>query len=213
MNQKQDYSKLFKMPKQKKITSMKSSITNAFVNSIIPAFRPTSDEIKEALKILGIDEIEQASENWEIGSIPCSYCGDPATEWDHLRPLVSEKESTGYISEIQNLVPSCGKCNQSKGNTEWKTWMRGAANGSPTSRGVKDLEKRIERIRKYSNWKKPREVNLDDLVEKGLVKKELSDRHRQNQDQLFEMMKKAQETASEIYNIIREHYKAPPSQT
>ena len=43
---------------------------------------------------------------------------------DHLRPLVKDKEPTGYISEIHNLVPSCGKCNQSKGNKEWKAWMR-----------------------------------------------------------------------------------------
>jgi hypothetical protein len=31
--------------------------------------------------------------------------------------LVEEKEPIGYISEIRNLVPVCGKCNQSKGNS------------------------------------------------------------------------------------------------
>jgi len=38
--------------------------------------------------------------------LQCSYCGTPATEWDHLRPLVMNKKPTGYISEIHNLVPA-----------------------------------------------------------------------------------------------------------
>jgi hypothetical protein len=52
--------------------------------------------------------------------------------WDHLRPLVKNKLPTGYISEIRNLVPSCGPCNQSKGASDWRAWMRGKARGSPT---------------------------------------------------------------------------------
>ena len=71
----------------------------------------------EALAILGMDE----------SSFCCSYCGDTASEWDHFRPLVKDRKPTGYISEIHNLVPACGKCNQSKGNKEWKTWMLSAA--------------------------------------------------------------------------------------
>ena len=62
----------------------------------------------------------------------CSYCRDAASEWDHFRPLVKDKQPTGYITEIHNLVPACGKCNQSKGNKDWKTWMLGDAELSPT---------------------------------------------------------------------------------
>src|SRR5215471_14811557 len=61
----------------------------------------------------------------------CAYSGDKATEWDHLRPLISGQEPTGYISEIQNLVPVCGKCNQSKGNSHWRSWMEGNAKLCP----------------------------------------------------------------------------------
>jgi len=47
----------------------------------------------------------------------------PTTDWDHLRPLVRNRRPTGFISEIKNLVPSCGPCNQSKGAADWKAWM------------------------------------------------------------------------------------------
>ena len=98
-----DYLSLFRMPTPMKITGRSSSITNSFINSIIPVIGPTNDQVKKALEILEMDR----------DSFQCSYCGAKATEWDHLRPLVLNKKPTGYISEIHNLVPACGKCNQS----------------------------------------------------------------------------------------------------
>jgi len=98
--------KAFAMPSVQTMMSRKSSITNAFVNSLIPVVEPTVDEIEEALRILGMS----------ADDVRCAYCGDVSTEWDHLRPLVVNRRPTGYISEIGNLVPACGKCNQSKGN-------------------------------------------------------------------------------------------------
>jgi 5-methylcytosine-specific restriction endonuclease McrA len=106
-----DYLSLFRMPTPMKITGRSSSITNAFINSIIPVVQPSAEQVKEAMEILGM-----TPETYQ-----CAYCGDKASEWDHLRPLVKDKKPTGYISEIHNLVPSCGKCNQSKGNKEWKS--------------------------------------------------------------------------------------------
>lgn len=102
-----NYLDVFRMPTPMKISGRSSSITNAFVNSIIPIIMPTSAQVEQALHILGMG----------YNSIRCAYCGDPQTEWDHLRPLVVDKQPTGYISEIHNLVPACGKCNQSKGNS------------------------------------------------------------------------------------------------
>ena len=106
------YLHLFKMPKPMKITGRSSSIKNAFINSIIPSVNPTEEQVKEALSILGM-----------LDNYQCCYYDAAATEWDHLRPLVDKKKPTGYISEIHNLVPSCGKCNQSKGNKNWREWM------------------------------------------------------------------------------------------
>src|ERR1041385_6913759 len=118
----------FRMPSVQTMVSRKSSITNAFVNALIPVIDPTNQEIAEALRILGM----------EPSDVRCAYCGDKSTEWDHLRPLVIKHRPTGFISEIGNLVPSCGKCNQSKGNKPWRVWILSATfSHSPTKRGVK----------------------------------------------------------------------------
>ena len=53
----------------------------------------------------------------------CAYCGDKATHLDHLFPLIDDKQPTGYGTGPSNLVPCCGKCNQSKGNMQWQDFM------------------------------------------------------------------------------------------
>ena len=103
----------FQMPAVATMVSRKSSITNAFVNTLIPQITPKHEEIQEALSILGMD----------VTDVRCAYCGDKMTEWDHLRPLVFKLRPTGYISEIANLVPACHRCNSSKGNSAWRKWM------------------------------------------------------------------------------------------
>src|SRR5947209_6266811 len=140
----------FWMPSVQTMASRKSSITNAFVNAIIPVVTPTAEEIDEALRILEIDPLNLA----------CSYCGVAASEWDHLRPLVMKHRPTGYISEIANLVPSCGKCNQSKGNQFWRTWMLGKAPRSPAGRGVADVAQRVERLEAYERWRAPTQLDF-----------------------------------------------------
>ena len=115
----------------------KTSITNAFVCAIIPSVRPSPGRDRGGLFILGMDPSD----------VRCAYCGDRASEWDHLRPLVVKRRPTGFISEIANLVPSCGKCNQSKGNTPWRDWMLGKAKLSPTGRGLANIADRISASR------------------------------------------------------------------
>lgn len=133
---------LFSMPSPVKITGRTTNITNSFVNAIIPVVHPSKDKVREALAILNIDPSD----------VRCAYCGNPSTEWDHLRPLVLDKRPTGYISEIANLVPACGKCNQSKRNKPWREWIIGSAPLSPKSRGVSKLDEKIERLDAYEKW-------------------------------------------------------------
>lgn len=140
----------FQMPAVASMVSRKSSITNAFVNTLIPQIFPTLEEIEQALTILGMD----------ITDVRCAYCGEKMTEWDHLRPLVVKQRPTGYISEIANLVPACGKCNQSKGNSSWREWMRSTtARHSPTARGKKDVAERIKRLEAYERWRPPTKID------------------------------------------------------
>lgn len=136
----------FRMPSVQTMMSRKSSITNAFVSSLIPVIVPTIDEIDHSLTILGMSPSD----------VRCAYCGDSATEWDHLRPLVLNRRPTGYISEIANLVPSCNKCNQSKGNKPWREWIKNAkAKRSPTGRKLTGVAERVARLEEYEKWRTP----------------------------------------------------------
>lgn len=143
-----------KFRKPLKVTSRTSSVANGFVQAIIPSVEPTSEEVDEALAQLGMT----------LGTIKCIYCGDRATDWDHLRPLVSGKRPTGYINEIRNLVPSCGPCNQSKSGSNWRDWMKGAARGSPRTRGIPDLPDRIARLERFIDWGGVKPLNLGELA-------------------------------------------------
>lgn len=186
-----EYLLLFKMPTPMKITGRSSSITNAFINSIIPVVLPTNEQVKEALNILGMD----------CDKFECSYCGSSASEWDHLRPLVVNKKPTGYISEIHNLVPACGKCNQSKGNKLWSSWMVSEAKLSPRSRGIKDLEQRMERLAIYEQWLEPTLVDFE-----AIVGKEKWVQHWKNWQLVQDTMKEAQVLATEINQSIARSY-------
>lgn len=144
----------FRMPAAQTMVARKSSVTNAFVNAVIPIIPPTHAEIEKALCILGMTHED----------VRCAYCGDRATEWDHLRPLVVDRRPTGYISEIANLVPACGKCNQSKGNKHWRKWMLSSARLSPTGRGVSEIPARVAKLEAYEAWRNPTLIPFPEVV-------------------------------------------------
>jgi hypothetical protein len=174
---------MFRMPTAVKISGRTSTITNSFVNSIIPVIEPTTSDVAEALQILGMS----------AQHVRCAYCGDSATEWDHLRPLVRKQRPTGYVSEIANLVPACGKCNQSKSGHDWRAWMRGKAKLCPRSRQIADLEERIAKLEAFEHWRQPRRVLFEELA--GA---ELWTEHWQNHARLLELMRQCQQTAEKI---------------
>lgn len=174
---------VFKMPNNVTIMGRSSSITNSFFNGIVPVVKPTKDEIKEALKILEQNEAD----------VRCVYCGDKMTEWDHLHPLIINKNHTGYITEIANLVPACGKCNQSKGNSDWKKWMLSDAELSPKTRGIKDLDKRIKIIENYDKHFKKQRINLEEVAGKKLWEK-----YQKAYNSVIFNMESAQEIMDEI---------------
>ena len=173
----------FRMPRAVTITGRSSTITNSFVNGIIPVIPPSEAEIEAALKILGMSAAD----------VQCSYCGDKATEWEHLRPIVKNKRPTGYISEIANLVPACGKCNQSKSGTPWREWIEGAALQSPRVRGVSDLLLRIERLEAYEAWRQPTVVDWEAIIAPDLWKA-----HWENLERMHEFMRECQKVSDRV---------------
>lgn len=184
------YKDVFKAPKPMKITGRTSTVTNSFVTSIVPSIEPTEQEIEQCLKILELDP----------NNLRCAYCGDKATEWDHLRPLVKDKKPTGYIAEIRNLVPACGKCNQSKGNKYWKDWIEGNAKLSPKTRQVKGLDKKIEGLRRYERWGSVLLLNFEEIV--GV---ELWNQHWHNCEKLHKEMRNCQTLADRIKALMEKN--------
>jgi hypothetical protein len=77
---------------------------------------------------------------------------------------VIDQQPTGYIHEIHNLVPACGKCNQSKGNKPWQKWMFGDAAKSPKTRGISDIDERAARLQAYEESQAPTRLDLAQIV-------------------------------------------------
>ena len=184
------------MPTVIKITGRTSSITNAFGNGIIPSVQPTQEQIKKALNILGMTE----------ETICCSYCGNPCTEWDHFHPLIIDKKPTGYISEINNLVPACSKCNQSKGNKNWRVWIESDAKQSPKTRKIPDLQERIKKLENYEEQCKCTKLKFEEIPE---IKDEWV-KYWSNHDELLEQMRKYQVLADKIQKDILKYYNSLP---
>ena len=186
---------VFKMPKPVSIAGRSSTITNSFVNSIIPIVVPSDHEVAEALEVLGMD----------AATICCAYCGDIYTEWDHFRPIVKDKGPTGYISEIQNLVPACGKCNQSKGNKQWDVWIFGDAKLSPKSRHILNIDIKVKNLKAYEAWRSPTKLDFATVVGADLW-----NRHQDNWDNVLNTMKEAQMLVAELKNKIEQHLEGRP---
>lgn len=177
----------FQMPRAVKITGRTSTITNSFVNGIIPCRQPTESDVVEALGILELDPAD----------LRCAYCGDPSTEWDHLRSIVARKRLTGYITEIANLVPACGKCNQSKSGSPWRAWIAGPAAKSPASRGVPNLAERIARLERFEQWRTPTVFDFE-----AAVGADLWAQHWANWERLTALMHECERTAESIREVL-----------
>jgi 5-methylcytosine-specific restriction endonuclease McrA len=178
----------FRMPGGFTITGRTTSIRNVFVAAIVPVIRPSIDEIRMALEILALDPRD----------LRCCYCGDVSTEWDHLRPLVKDGKPTGYPSSIRNLVPSCGKCNQSKGKSNWKVWMLGKAPRAPSIRKISDLTQRIARLEKFESWSGCVPLNIEQIVSPQLWQQ-----YYALQEDILQKMRDAQKLATEISREIK----------
>jgi 5-methylcytosine-specific restriction endonuclease McrA len=180
----------FNLPGRSKLTGRKSTLTGLFLNSVTPVVEPTASEVDRALDCLGM----------QSGSCVCAYCGGHKSEWDHFRPIVIDRKPTGFITEIANLVPSCGKCNQSKGNKPWREWISGNARHSPKTRNIADLDERIRRLDQYERSWTP--VQLDYAQICG---EDTWGRHLGNLDQVLTLLQEAEDTAEKCRDVVAAH--------
>ena len=177
-----------------KLTGRRSTITGLFFTSLTPYIEPTEIEVDKALEILGMSR----------GSCVCAYCGDRKSEWDHFRAVVRDRRPTGYITEIANLVPACGKCNQSRGNKDWRTWMLGTAKQSPTIRGIPDIQDRVRRLEAYESWGKPIHINYE-----ALAGNEDWVQHLAHLDEVLMLLERAEQHASKLRGIAKAFVQTP----
>ena len=124
-----------KLPKAPKRTTpgFAFSIINRALDNCLGKRRFGKDEMREVLDFFGTAEPE------------CVFCGSSAVRrWDHLVPV-----SQGGETVRGNMVPACGRCDDSKQHYSFEQWMTGDARWSPKSQGVNDIERRKDRIRAY----------------------------------------------------------------
>lgn len=171
-----------------KLTGRRSTITGLFFTSLTPYVEPSDADVDEALEVLGMRR----------GACVCAYCGDRKSEWDHFRAVVKNRRPTGYITEIANLVPACGKCNQSRGNKDWRAWMMGKAKHCPMTRGVQDIQNRMQRLEAFEAWRKPIWIDYE-----ALLGKEGWDKHLVHLDEVLSVLERAELHAVKLRAITK----------
>lgn len=188
---------VYQPPGGESIGARASAMRSAFVRALIPNIPPSDLELDEAFSLLKLD----------ADDLRCVYCGDRATEWDHFYPVMRNGQPTGYLTRIQNLVPACGKCNQSKGNRDWRNWITSAAPLSPATRGVKKLHQRIKRLQAFEAWGAEATVDFEAVLGSDAMKQ-----HNGYLKQILTLMSEAEahskalrsELLAELPNVIQE---------
>ena len=119
----------------------------------------------------------------------CVYCGDiDAKRWDHLVPI-----SKGGDTVLGNMVPACSQCDDSKQGKSFEEWMTGDTPLSPKSRGIEDIDKRIEHIHNY-------------VRHSGYVPQSLEDRLDERElERLFIIRSKLREVRDDIETLISDY--------
>lgn len=110
-----------KIPAKASISSRSSTITSQFARAKAPYLRPSAEDLSRRYEHFGMTAAKTS----------CYYCDGDQSEWDHLEAVIKNGEWTGYFTEINNLIPACGKCNQSRGNKPYDEWMMSNAPASP----------------------------------------------------------------------------------
>jgi hypothetical protein len=129
------------LPRSKKLPKPPARTTPGF------AFSMLDRAIKECLATRQFDADAMAQVVSFFGNTPpeCVYCGSPNVQrWDHLVPITK-----GGDTVLGNMVLACASCDDSKRDLSFDEWILCESKLSPKSRGVVNLDQRIEQIRAY----------------------------------------------------------------
>lgn len=176
-----------------RIRGRDSSLAAAFVHAIIP--RHVDIQAQKALY-----------ERYGINVDECVYCGGEARDTDHFFAIVEGGKPSGHFHTIDNLVPACGRCNESKSGAYWRDWITGPAPGSPATRKVPDLQERIERLSRFEQ-DVPRDPASALNKLRDVIGPERWDSYWNRLDEIKERMKDAQIEADAISRLVEAAFK------
>lgn len=186
------------IPKQPKKTSVNeriSTITNSFYASILPFNSFTDKDVNNRLESLGYSDLEIESVN-----ICCIYCGAEANTWDHLYPLIKNKEATGYYHDISNMVPSCNTCNSSKGSKDYKEWL---SSNARTNKRISE-EKRNNAINRISKALETTPVRNISEILSTVLSTEMGMQYLKDLELITELLNKNSKISKQLREIISE---------
>ena len=93
----------------------------------------------------------------------CVYCGNSEIKrWDHIVPIKEGGETV-----LGNMVPACGRCDDSRRDRPFDEWAMGNARWSLKSRGVPDIQQRIDHIRDYIQHFDYKPSTLEERLDAG----------------------------------------------
>jgi len=171
-----------------KIRTRMSSLAAVFVQAIIPR---------------RVDKAAQAAlyERFGINSNECVYCGQTATDKDHFRAIVSGGRPSGYFHTAENIVPSCGRCNQSKSGSDWKAWMESAtAKHSPTRKNIEGTRDRIARLSAFAGTVDKPSLTVQEMRE--VAGESLWDGYWAQLEAIGRLLDRAQQDADKICEAL-----------
>jgi hypothetical protein len=161
--------------------SRETTIVNAFASAL--ALHDDFDEnrVDVALRALGQDPEKE---------LKCVYCDKMAETWDHVIGIVKDKKYAGTGHMIGNLVPCCKECNSSKGNKDYREFLK-----------EKNRNDQIKLITDYLTKFLP--VNIDqDAIERDFPE-EMRD-YNKYKEEILDLMDKADEQADTIRRKVKE---------
>lgn len=110
--------------------------------------------VKEAFAVrCRARDLDQLHAYFELdGQIRCFYCDAPEpTRWDHLHAV-----TRGGDTMPGNLVPACGRCDDSKQDRDVEQWTRSTSPHRPPLERLPDLHAKIAAYRQRFPYE-PRE--------------------------------------------------------
>lgn len=115
------------------------------------------------------------------GQIHCAYCDAPnPTRWDHIHPV-----SRGGYTVPGNLVPACGRCDDSKQDREIEEWVSSKSKHRPKAEQLQSI---LDRIRAYQSAFPYSPVEFEKRLTEA--QRAIYQRFRQKLDELRDQMQR-----------------------